>query len=448
MVRGTAGTAVAAVVTWIALGLSLISAARAQESAAVTKADNKMISDREKAGLHGPVRSMEEERTYPAITSGDGTVDPELKWWKKTEYDREGRISAMWGRDSSREHGLGKSLYVTRYTYNESGQLLRMTRERDGEADGETVYRYDDRGRLESITNSKDLGNPIAFHYDANGRRSKVAIAKPVERAEGSFEGRAVSYSPEYLFEVETSSPSVPDGGSAVTLFDEHDRPIEVQTRNANGETIFRTLRVYDEQGHVLEEKQTMEDVLRMIPAAQQKKMMDEGGVSAQEFREQVAPELREQVAKLLGGSEVSSTKYTYDAQGRETLKIQKAMGQIEQRVETSCNEHGDVAKETWQDTNSATPDDASDRTTTITERIYSYKYDSDGNWTVKNTSSRKLPDGKLKVSGDVERRTIESEEIGTKGQGLGNSLCCGMASCFPTLNAKAEFRMGFPQLR
>jgi len=193
-----------------------------------------------------------------------------------------------------------------------------------------------------------------------------------------------------------------------VTLFDEHDRPIEVQTRNANGETIFRTLRVYDEQGHVLEEKQTMEDVLRMIPAAQQKKMMDEGGVSAQEFREQVAPELREQVAKLLGGSEVSSTNYTYDAQGRETLKIQKAMGQIEQRVETSCNEHGDVAKETWQDTNSATPDDASDRTTTITERIYSYKYDSDGNWTVKNTSSRKLPDGKLKDSGDVERRTIE----------------------------------------
>jgi hypothetical protein len=335
-----------------------------------------MISDRQKAGLRGPVRSVEDERTYPAITSSDGTADQEMKWWKKTEYDREGRISAIWGRDSSREHGLGKSLYVTRYTYNASGQLLRMTQERDGEEEGETVYHYGDRGRVESITNSKDPGNPIAFHYDANGRRSKVAIAKPVEGPEGLGERTAVSYSPEYLFDVETSSPSVPDGGSAVTLYDDHDRPIEVQTRNTSGGIMFRMQRVYDDQGHVLDEKTTMDDVLSMIPAAEQKKMMDQGGVSAQEFRDQVAPELREQVAKLLGGSEMSSIKYTYDAQGRETLKIQKAMGQIEQRVETSYNEHRDAATETWQDTNRVTPDDASDRTTTITERIYSYKYD------------------------------------------------------------------------
>jgi YD repeat-containing protein len=398
---------VVAVLASLVLDWSFGGPASAQGNADVNGSGT-MISDRQKAGLRGPVRSVEDERTYPAITSGDGTVDPELKSWKKAEYDREGRISAIWGRDSSREHGLGAALYVTRYSYDAAARLQKTTREKDGVLDGETIYRYDDRGRLESITNSKDPGNPIAFRYDADGRKSKVAIAKPVEPPEGLGERTAVSYSPEYLFEVETSSPSVPDGGSAVTLYDDQDRPIEVQTRNTSGGIMFRMQRVYDDQGHVLEEKTSMDDVLSMIPAAEQKKMMDQGGVSAQEFRDQVAPELREQVAKLLGGSEMSSIKYTYDAQGRETLKIHKAMGQIEQRVETSYNEHGDVAKETWQDTNRATPDDANDRTTTITEQIYSYKYDSYGNWTVKSTSSRKLPDGVLKDSGDVDRRTIE----------------------------------------
>ena len=192
---------VVAVLALLVLDWSFGGAASAQGNADVSGSGT-MISDRQKAGLRGPVRSVEDERTYPAITSSDGTADQEMKWWKKTEYDREGRISAIWGRDSSREHGLGKSLYVTRYTYNTSGQLLRMTQEIDGEADGETVYHYGDRGRLESITSSKDPGNPIAFHYDANGRRSKVAIARPVEGPEGLGERTAVSYSPEYLFDV------------------------------------------------------------------------------------------------------------------------------------------------------------------------------------------------------------------------------------------------------
>ncbi len=245
---------VVAVLAFLVLDSSSGGVARAQERTDVA-GGGKMISDREKAGLRGPVRSVEDERTYPAVTASDGTFDPELKSWMKTEYDRDGRISAMWGRDSSREHGLGATIYVTRYTYTASGQLERMKREKGGDADGETVYRYDDRGRLESITNSKDPGNPIAFHYDAEGRKSKVAIAKPVEAPEGVGERMAISYSPEYLFDAGSGSPSLPDGGSAETLYDDHDRPTEVQTRDAGGEIVFRMLRVYDDQGHVLEEK-------------------------------------------------------------------------------------------------------------------------------------------------------------------------------------------------
>lgn len=366
---------------------------------AMNAKESKPLSDREKNDLRGPVRSVIEERSYAAGTDADGKVHPELKFWNKTEYDREGRITAMRGRDSSREHGLGTSLYVTRYTYNPAGQLLRTAQEMDGEQVGEIVYRYDDHGRLQSITNSADPNNPIAFRYDGNGRKTKIAIAKPVDS--GAGEGlQAVSYSPDYFFGTGSGAGSgMPEGGSALTLYDEHDRPTEVQRRNASGEIVFRIIRIYDDNGHVLEEKQTMDDVLGMIPAADQKKIIDQAGGSAQE--------LRDQIAQFLGGSETQSTRYAYDTQGRKTLMIQRIMSQMEARVEITYNQHGDVAKEMSQTTMSGTKDGELDGSGS-SERIYSYEYDSYGNWTVKKSSSRSLPDGTLKDTGEDVQRTIE----------------------------------------
>ncbi len=390
---------IASLITFNALSSSFAPASESQESAGVTTGGGIAVPDLEKAGLHGPVRSVTEEGSYPPVNLGDGRVDPELKFWKKTEYDREGRIAALWGRDSSREHGLGAALYVTHYTYNSAGQLLRVAREKDEEPEGETIYLYNDHGRLESITNSANPDNPIAFRYDANGRKSKIAIAKPIDSRAGQGE-HAVSYSPDYFFETNSgAAASMPGGGSALTLYDDHDRPTEVQTRNASGQIVFRSFRVYDDNGHVLEEKQTMDDVLRMIPATDQKKIMDQAGVSAQE--------LRDQIAQVLGGSEMQSTTYTYDAQGRKTLTIQRGMGHMEERIETSYNEHGDVAKETWQTTMSGTKDGENDGSRS-SERIYFYEYDSYGNWTVRKTSSRSLPDGTFKNAEDEMRRTIE----------------------------------------
>lgn len=353
-------------------------------------------SDCERAGLRGPVRSVAEEQTYPSVSLGDGKVEPELKSWRKTEYDRKGRIAAIWGRNSSREHGLGAALYVTRYTYSDAGQLMRTAFEQDGKITGETRYRYDEKGRLQEITDSRDPDNPIAFRYDAMGRKTKIAIAQPPKEAGLG----AVSASTEYMFETQSRPIGLAEGGSTTTLYDEHDRPTEIQTRNANGEIVYRTVRVYDDHGNVVEEKQTMDDPIRIIPPAEQKKIIDQAGVSAQE--------LRDQIAQVLGGSEMGSTKYSYDAEGRQTLKVVKAlMGRMEQRTETAFNEHGDAAKETEHMTTSGMPEGA-DNGTKASERTYSYDYDSYGNWTVKKFSSRSLPDGTFKDSGDEVRRTIE----------------------------------------
>lgn len=274
---------------------------------------------------------------------------------------------------------------------------MRTTQENNGKTVSEIVYRYDDQGRLQSITDSKDPNNPIAFRYDANGRKQKIAIAQPIDLPSSGT--GAVSYSVEASFEEAGRAQSLPDGGSAVTLYDEHDRPTEIQNRNANGETMSRTLRVYDDQGRIVEEKQTVDDPLKMIPAGEQKKILASGSVSPQEFRDKVA--------EFLGGSEMWSTKYLYDAQGRRSNMIRKLFNHMEERVDTAYNEHGDIAKEVSQSTTSGTGNPEADGTRS-SETIYSYEYDSYENWTVKKISSRPLLNGTFKDQGDEVRRTIE----------------------------------------
>ena len=377
-----------------ALTVTLPSPTQAQDPGdSPMKSGSEPISDRDKAGLHGPVRSVIEERAYPAWTDADGKVYPEFKSWNKTEYDRDGRIAVTWFRGSSSEHG---SVFATRYARNAAGQMLRATQEDDSKTVSETIYRYDDQGRLHSITDSKDPNDPIAFRYDANGRKRKIAIAQPIDLPS---ETGTVSHSVEASFEEAGGAQSLPDGGSAVTLYDEHDRPTEIQNRNANGETMSRTLRVYDDQGRVVEEKQIVDDPLEMIPAGEQKKILASGSVSPQEFRDKLA--------EFLGGSEMWSTKYSYDAKGHRSNMIRKVFNHMEERVDTAYNEHGDIAKEVSQSTTSGTGNPEADGTLS-SETIYSYDYDSYGNWMVKKTSSRSLPDGTFKDLGDEVRRTIE----------------------------------------
>ena len=368
-----------------------------EDHTAMTSDHSMQPSEREKNGLRGPVRSVIEEQTYSAWTDADGKLFPEFKSWNKTEYDRDGRIAETRFRGSSRDHGFDGTEFITRYTYNPTGHLLRKTmQDNKGEAAKEVIYHYDDLARLQSITDSKDPNNPIAFRYDANGKKTKIAIVHPFDLPRGLG---AVSRSVEAAFDAAGSAAALPEGGSALTLYDEHDRPTEIQTRNASGEMKSRTLRVYDDQGRVVEEKEIMDDPLKMLAGGDQTKILASGDVSPQE--------LRDQLAQFLGGSEMWSIKYTYDAQGRRSKMVRKIFNHMEEQVEMAFNEHGDVAKETTQSTMRGTPNAENDERQSA-ETVYAYEYDSYGNWTVKKTSSRTLPDGTFKDSGDETSRTIE----------------------------------------
>jgi hypothetical protein len=159
-----------------------------------------------------------------------------------------------------------------------------------------------------------------------------------------------------------------------------------------------RAVRTYNEQGLVIEEKMMMDDPLALVPAKQQKSMLDEGLTTQQ---------IRDQFAQVLGGSEMWSEKYSYDAQGRKITTTRNTFNHINESVTISYNEHGDAVKEVSQSTTRGTGNPASDETRS-SETIYTYEYDTNGNWAVKKRSSRALQDAIFKDPGDETRRTIE----------------------------------------
>ena len=353
-------------------------------------------SEREQNGLRGPVRSVEEETIDPAQVLGDGSQVPEMKSWRKIEYDRDGRIVAIRSRGSSRSGGYDGTEWVTRHLYNPAGQLIKVTSGKDDESATETVYHYDEQGRLQSVTNSRQLDNPIAFRYDANGRKRRIAIVQPAAHPPGTG---AVSMSADAFFENPERAPNLPDGGTAITLYDANDRPTEVQLHDPAGTLVRRAVRVYDDHGNVTEERHTLDDPLNMIPAKEQSNILSKSGMSAQD--------LRDQLTKFLGASgDLFSSRYTYDNLGRKTLTVENVFNHADHRTETSYNDHGDVARETSQLSQAPGENEQADGIQS-SEVFYSYKYDSKGNWTTKRSTSRSLPDGKPRDSTEVHR-TIE----------------------------------------
>ena len=135
----------------------------------------------------------------------------------------------------------------------------------------------------------------------------------------------------------------MPGGGSATTFYDEGDRPNEVHVRNTEGKLVSRAVRIYDAQGRVVEEKQILESPETMFPADALEKMLEASGASS---REELREQLRGQLTKLMGGQAGPfSIAYSYDAQGR----VNQTRRQIFNRkdmIETSYNEHGDMAAE------------------------------------------------------------------------------------------------------
>jgi hypothetical protein len=334
-----------------------------------TNSPDKSPSEREQNGLRGPVKSSIEEARYPAWTSSDGTLIPENRSTQKAEYDEQGRtLKTIY-------HNPDGSQWVRKYSYDSTGKLLKISQGVEGQPAVEAVYSYDEQGRLRAIADSAHPGSSASFRYDQSGRKTKVQVA----RAEDYVPNVGVAGDP---FE-RANAPNLPGGGSVVTVYDEHDRPVEVQTMDREGELMSRAVRTYDERGNIVEEKEILEKAETLIPADARAQILETSGVTGEQ--------LRAEIMKLMGGqSSPYATSHLYDAQGREVQKVQRMFHDVE-ATESLYNEHGDKSAEITRGSKLGGDEDEKAQPA-YSEVRFSYQYDARGNWTEKVTTRCSAP--------------------------------------------------------
>jgi len=347
--------------------------------------------EREQHDLRGPVKSCVQESTFSSTTDAEGKTYPEVHSAYTTEYDAAGRTLA------TRAENSDGSQWVTRYSYDPSGRLLKIASGIEGQATTDTIYSYDHSGNLQNISDSNRADDPVTFRYDEHGRKTKVATSRPADYRSG------IAVEAGSPFEAADRAPNLPGGGSATTIYDEHDRATEVQVRDASGEVVSRAVRTYDAQGHVLEEKQILEHPEMIFPAETRAQMLEQSGLSPDELQQ----ELRAQLTKLMGGqSGLHSVTFGYDSHGRVS-RTNRRIFNMQQEIETTYNEHGDVESEITRSTRlsgETDPRTPSAGLTTYSEVRYSYKYDHHENWIEQSISYRSSPDAAFQSSTVIKR--------------------------------------------
>ena len=268
----------------------------------------------------------------------------------------------------------------------------------EGQASTATTYFYDQQGRLQNIGADGGSDSPVTFRYDEHGGKTKIAISRSADYRPGIAEGGSP-------FETADRAPNLPGGGSATTIYDEHDRATEVQVRDANGELVKRAVRTYDAKGHILEEKQIWDDPVKMFPADAFAEILEKSGLSL----DQLQQELHTQLTKLMAGqSGPYSVSYEYDAQGRVKHTSRRIFNH-EDEIETTYNQHGDVTSEVTRSTRptgDTEPTTATPGPPSYSEVRHSYQYDQHENWIEDALSYRSSPDGTFQSS-TVTKRTL-----------------------------------------
>ena len=367
------------------------------------------VSDREKAGLRGPVKTCTEETT---VKDSDGT---EGKFSDTTEYDASGRIIATHGSNpkgmewsSTREYDAQGRLLrsagnqmgntnETINTYDRGGRRLKAIEKRAGATFSETTYAYDAGGRVVDITTKGEMASHSVFQYDEQGLKTRTQTFDR-EPVPPNF---AFGGTPMLAAEI---GHGVPPGGHVTTIYDQHDRPTEAQIYDAAGHVVSRMVARYDADGRVIDERQVLDDPASIIPPEVRDQLLKQAGRSIEE--------LRAYLGSLLGGKQSGFGQSTkYDAQGRVTEVRTTMFAGFEQVVTTMYNDHGETATEETTTTNPAAFTEKPDGVPrTIPppprhyEARYEYRYDGFGNWTERTTKYRDNPDEPSKGSSTAHR--------------------------------------------
>jgi len=362
------------------------------------------MSDREQAGFRGPVKICVEESICADRPVARTT----------TEYRPDGKLL-----ETRSDHGNGFT-WVSAREYDSGGRLTKIKPANSDDPTSEIVYVYDDVGRTVSITNTAN-GDRTDFQYEG-GR--KVGIqrfdAKTLERS------RSFAYAIS-AWDAATSGASIPDGGTIATIYND-DRPIEMQTRAADGQILSRIVRTYNAAGLLIEEKPIVENAARRFLDTLPKQIVvamagGEGDDGRDQPTEMQMDALNKEVTALLSGREEAGTWHTYDAHNRikTVCKINFA---FKRTTEVSYKEQGDKAEEcitivgnsvqpigaafSIEDDGTVipsepTPEQPTDPFGPPQRGRFTYRYDEHGNWTEQTADYGSNSDART----GVRRRTL-----------------------------------------
>lgn len=249
------------------------------------------MTDREKAGLRGPVRACKE--IFEQGAANHHTTE--------TVYDLQGRLLTTRAIYASAE-------WTSTRTLDGAGRVIKII---SGGPDGqqsETSYRYDERGRVSEITTTRS---------QISRQATAVAMDLAWEHAQDEI--------------------PVPVSGTVRILWDDVGHPAELQTLDEEGRIVFRSIRTFDAQGDILEEKQFHENLgpplLEKLPAEHREKM-----------NEKELEALNRAMMTVISGKRGAGTSYSYDAQGR-LAEVRQRNFVVEVTTAITYNDHGDRAE-------------------------------------------------------------------------------------------------------
>lgn len=244
------------------------------------------MSDREKAGLRGPVKSC-------------------LEGFTETIYDEAGRLL------TTRHMNPGSSDWVSTRSYDEAGRLTKIISGKAGELASETLYAYDEKGRVAEVRNVKAGELP-------NRKGVLVAMDFSGDPPEGGID--------------------VAPGGTVTALHDELGQWTELSLFDDQGRLRAKSVRKYDANGRIIEESISLENPSLLFV----NKIAEVPGMKLDDKQQEA---LNKGLKLVLGGRKGTGVWYSYDSQGRIAEVCRRNIG-VEAITEVSYNEHGDKSEE------------------------------------------------------------------------------------------------------
>jgi hypothetical protein len=258
------------------------------------------MTDREKAGLRGPVRICMQEYEH----RGDYRHSTE------TTYNVVGNLLV------SRSIHAESQEWVSTWTYDATGRLSKISSGKSGEPPTRTLF----------------------YTYDGSGRVSEIQAGEIQAVANGEIVKQGVGATAMDLsWDGPKEEMPQPTSGKVRALYDDVGHTTEFQSFDTQGRLVCRLVRTYDANGHIIEEDQILENPGQLfaqgIPTEQMAK-----------FSEKQLHGLNEAMKVILRGRKGTGVSYSYDAHGR-LAEVRQRNFAFETTTAISYNEHGDKSE-------------------------------------------------------------------------------------------------------